>query len=53
MSRLGSLGNRLYRGEVSFEIVGRRRRWAAIFGVVLLLAILGMAVRGQIGRAHV
>jgi preprotein translocase subunit SecF len=46
MSRLGSFGNRLYRGEVSYEIVGRRRRWAAIFGSVLLLAILGLAVRG-------
>ena len=46
MSRLGSIGNRLYRGEVSYEIVGRRRRWAAIFGAVLLLALLGMFVRG-------
>jgi preprotein translocase subunit SecF len=46
MSRIGSLGNRLYRGDVSFEIVGRRRRWAAIFGSVLLLAILAMTVRG-------
>src|SRR6202035_2883108 len=46
MSRIGSLGNRLYRGDVSFEIVGRRRRWAAIFGAVCLLAILGVTVRG-------
>jgi preprotein translocase subunit SecF len=46
MSRMGSFGNRLYRGEVSYEIVGRRRRWAAIFGVVLLLSILGLTVRG-------
>src|SRR5882672_7193613 len=46
MSRLGSLGNRLYRGEISYEIVGRRKRWAAIFGAVLLLAILGLVVRG-------
>jgi preprotein translocase subunit SecF len=46
MAGLGSLGNRLYRGEVSYEIVGRRRRWAAIFGIVLLLSALGLAVRG-------
>lgn len=46
MAGLGSLGNRLYRGDVAFEIVGRRRRWAAIFGTVLLLAILGLVVRG-------
>jgi len=46
MSRIGSIGNRLYRGELSYEVVGRRRRWAAIFGVVLLLSILGLTVRG-------
>jgi preprotein translocase subunit SecF len=46
MAGLGSLGNRLYRGEAAFEIVGRRKRWAAIFGVVLLLALLGLFVRG-------
>lgn len=46
MAGKGSLGNRLYRGDVAFEIVGRRRRWAAIFGVVLLLSILGVTLRG-------
>jgi preprotein translocase subunit SecF len=46
MSRLGTLGNRLYRGEVSFNVVGRRRRWLSIFGTVLLLSILGFGVRG-------
>ncbi|HEU5333505.1 MAG TPA: protein translocase subunit SecF [Actinocrinis sp.] len=46
MSRLGSLGNRLYRGEVSYNIVGRRKRWLTIFGTVLLAAILGLLVRG-------
>ncbi len=46
MAGLGSFGNRLYRGEISYQIVGRRRRWFAIFGVVLLAAILGLVVRG-------
>jgi preprotein translocase subunit SecF len=46
MSRLGNLGNRLYRGEASFNIVGRRRRWASIFGTVLILSVLGFGVRG-------
>jgi preprotein translocase subunit SecF len=46
MSRLGSLGNRLYRGEVSYNIVGRRKRWLTIFGALLLASILGVAVRG-------
>jgi preprotein translocase subunit SecF len=46
MAGRDSLGNRLYRGEVSYQIVGRRRRWAAIFGIVLLLSVLGLVVRG-------
>lgn len=49
MSRLNNfrtLGNRLYSGESSVEIVGRRKRWFASFGVVLLLALLGLGVRG-------
>ena len=49
MSRLDNfrtLGNRLYSGETSVEIVGRRRRWFASFGVILLLALLGLGVRG-------
>jgi preprotein translocase subunit SecF len=46
MSRLGSFGNRLYRGEVSYDIVGRRKRWLTIFGALLLASILGVALRG-------
>jgi preprotein translocase subunit SecF len=49
MSRLNNfstLGNRLYSGETSVEVVGRRKRWFASFGVVLLLAMLGLGVRG-------
>ena len=49
MSRLSNfrtLGNRLYSGETSVEIIGRRKRWFASFGVVLLLAMIGLGVRG-------
>jgi preprotein translocase subunit SecF len=49
MSRFNNfrtLGNRLYSGESSVEIVGRRKRWFAAFGVILLLALLGLGVRG-------
>ena len=46
MGSMGSMGNRLYRGEVSFQIVSRRKRWLAIFGGVLALSILGLALRG-------
>jgi preprotein translocase subunit SecF len=48
MSRLGSMGNRLYRGEVSFQIVNRRKRWLSIFGGVLVVAILGLLLRGLV-----
>ncbi|MEI8082297.1 MAG: protein translocase subunit SecF [Actinomycetes bacterium] len=46
MSKIGNLGSHLYSGEVSYDIVGRRRRWYALSGVILLLALLGLGVRG-------
>ncbi|HQR80938.1 MAG TPA: protein translocase subunit SecF [Actinomycetota bacterium] len=46
MSRLGSFGGKLYRGEISFDIVGRRRRWYYVSAVLLTLAVAGVLVRG-------
>lgn len=46
VNNFGTLGNRLYTGETSVEVVGRRKRWFASFGVILLLALLGLGVRG-------
>lgn len=46
MSRLGELGSRLYRGEASYNIVGRRRRWYMISAVFLVLALVGILGRG-------
>ena len=46
MSRLGSVAHRLYSGEVSYDFVGKRRRWYAISGVILLLALIGLFGRG-------
>ncbi|MDQ1248054.1 MAG: preprotein translocase subunit SecF [Actinomycetota bacterium] len=46
MSRAGNFTNRLYRGEVSYNIVGKTRLWYTISAVILLLAIGGLAVRG-------
>ncbi len=42
MSRMGSMGARLYRGEVSYDFVGRRRRWYAISAVLLLVSIFAL-----------
>jgi len=46
MSRLGQLGGKLYRGEVSYDFVGRQRRWYAISGAILLISIVALFVRG-------
>ncbi len=46
MSRFGSFGTRLYKGEVSYDIVGRRRRWYALSAIILIVAISGLGFRG-------
>jgi preprotein translocase subunit SecF len=46
MSRLGSIGGRLYRGDVSFDFVGRRRLWYSISGLILLVAVVALGARG-------
>ena len=40
MSRLGNYGQKLYSGEISYNIVGNRRRWYAISGVIFLIAVV-------------
>ena len=46
MSRLGQLGGKLYRGEVSFDFVGRKRTWYMISGAILVISIVALLVRG-------
>src|SRR6201987_6000554 len=46
MSRLGQIGGRLYRGEVSYDFVGRKRRWYTISGAILLVSIVALFVHG-------
>jgi len=46
MSRLGAIGGRLYRGEVSFDFVSRKKIWYAISGLILVISILALAFRG-------
>ncbi len=41
-----SLATRLYRGETSFDFVGRRNRWFAISGTVILIGLVMLLVRG-------
>jgi preprotein translocase subunit SecF len=46
MSKYRDLGNRLYSGERSLNIVGRRKLWYAIAAVVLILTITFPTLRG-------
>jgi preprotein translocase subunit SecF len=46
MSRLGQIGGRLYRGEVSYDFVGRKRRWYTISGAILLISVLALFIHG-------
>jgi preprotein translocase subunit SecF len=41
-----SLATRLYRGEVSYDFIGRRRRWYAASALVMLISVLSIAIRG-------
>ncbi|MFJ8108548.1 protein translocase subunit SecF [Streptomyces sp. NPDC096132] len=46
MSKLGNLGARLHRGEVSYDFIGHRKLWYGISILITITAILGLAVRG-------
>jgi preprotein translocase subunit SecF len=41
-----SLASRLYRGEVSYDFIGHRRRWYAISSVFIVICIASMLIRG-------
>jgi preprotein translocase subunit SecF len=46
MSRVGEIGGRLYRGEVSVNFVGRKRTWYSISAAILVISIVALLVRG-------
>jgi preprotein translocase subunit SecF len=41
-----SFATRLYRGELSYDFIGRRKLWYAISGAVMVLSIVSILVRG-------
>jgi preprotein translocase subunit SecF len=45
MTNLSQLGNSLYRGDVSLNIVGRRRTWYLISAVLIVLSISTLGVQ--------
>ncbi|MCZ4513764.1 protein translocase subunit SecF [Streptomyces sp. ActVer] len=46
MSKLGTLGARLHRGEIGYDFVGKRKLWYGISILITITAIVGLAVRG-------
>ncbi len=46
MSRISQLPGKLYRGEVSYDFVGRKRRWYTMSGAILLISIVALFVHG-------
>jgi preprotein translocase subunit SecF len=46
MASLSRLGNSLYRGDVSYNIVGRRKAWYLISAILIVLSIATLGVRG-------
>jgi len=46
MSRLGDVGGRLYRGDVSINFVSRQKLWYTISGCILVIAVLALLIRG-------
>jgi preprotein translocase subunit SecF len=45
-SRIGNFTGRLYRGEISFDFVSRRKLWYTISGVILAVSLLALIFRG-------
>jgi len=46
MTSFAQFGNDLYTGKRSIDFVGRQKTWYAISGVILVLALVGIFVRG-------
>ncbi len=42
----GSFGARLYNGELSFDFIGKRKRWYAFSGVLMLVSIVVLSIQG-------
>jgi preprotein translocase subunit SecF len=46
MGRISRLGNSLYTGKRSIDFVGRKWLWYAISGVIVILAVVALSVKG-------
>ena len=46
MGRISQLGNSLYTGKRSIDFVGRKWLWYAVSGLIVLLAVIGLSIKG-------
>lgn len=46
MSKFGQLGARLYRGEVSYDFIGKRKTWFTVSIVLVLISLASLGIRG-------
>jgi preprotein translocase subunit SecF len=46
MSKLGNIGARLYRGDVSIDFVGRAKTWYLVSLAIVVIAVAGLLLRG-------
>ncbi|HKE50682.1 MAG TPA: protein translocase subunit SecF [Actinomycetes bacterium] len=46
MSRLGELSGKLYRGEVSYDFVGRAKIWYLVSGILIAISAVSLFTRG-------
>jgi preprotein translocase subunit SecF len=46
MSRLGEFSGKLYRGEVSYDFVGRAKLWYLVSGILIAISAISLFTRG-------
>jgi preprotein translocase subunit SecF len=46
MSKLGQIGAKLHRGEVSYDFIGHRKFWFSLSAILVLISLGGLFARG-------
>jgi preprotein translocase subunit SecF len=46
MSKLGEIGAKLHRGEVSYDFIGHRKFWFSLSAILVIISLGGLFVRG-------
>src|SRR4249920_3838125 len=48
MSKLSSIGHRLYTGEISYDFIGHRRRWYLVSAALIAISLIAVFGRGLV-----